>query len=149
LVLDILASNGILFPANDSVWQGTPPLTTVPQSNASERLFVIGDAAGYVEPFTGEGMAAALEQSIAVLPLVEAGVREWRSELATAWQTHHRTEFRKRQRVCRMASVILQRRWLSNSALNLLRAFPRVAELFVGYVNRPSRPLPPNFIEKL
>ena len=54
-VLQILSANGIDFPVIDSGWSGTPPLTTVPRWNAAERLFVMGDAAGYVEPFTGEG----------------------------------------------------------------------------------------------
>ena len=41
-------------------WRGTPPLTRRAPSLAAERVFVLGDAAGYVEPFTGEGMAWAL-----------------------------------------------------------------------------------------
>ena len=75
-----------------------------------------------VEP-TGEGMAAALEQSLAVLPLVGQAVQEWRPELADAWQKHHRTHFQRRLRVCRMASAILRRPWLSATALQLIRIF--------------------------
>ncbi|HEY2910421.1 MAG TPA: FAD-dependent oxidoreductase, partial [Gemmataceae bacterium] len=39
------------------VWKGTPALTRQPEVVAASRLFRVGDAAGYVEPFTGEGMA--------------------------------------------------------------------------------------------
>ena len=53
-----------------SMWHGTPPLTNRPRRVAAERLFLIGDAGGYVEPFTGEGIAAALESAAAVVPLV-------------------------------------------------------------------------------
>ncbi len=137
-VHQILCANGIDISVIDSGWSGTPSLTTTPRWNAAERLFVIGDAAGYVEPFTGEGMAAALEQSVAVLPFVIQAVKQWRPELATAWQQQHRTQFRRRQRYCRMASAILRRPWLSATALRLVRIFPKVAGYFVQAINRPS-----------
>lgn len=143
VVQKILKTNGIDFPTIESGWYGTPPLTTVPRWNAAERLFVIGDAAGYVEPFTGEGMAAALEQSLAVLPFLTKAVHDWQPELATAWQEQHRSRFRRRQRVCRMASAFLRRPWLSSTALILFRIFPRVAGYFVNSINRPST-LPPS-----
>ncbi len=137
-VQEILSANGIDFPVIDSGWSGTPPLTTAPRWNAAERLFVIGDAAGYVEPFTGEGMAAALEQSVAVLPLVVQAAREWRPELAAAWQKFHRTHFQRRQRVCRMASAILRRQWLSSIALLTIRTLPKLAGYFVQAIGRPT-----------
>jgi len=40
-------------------WRLTPPLTRSRSRLAGPGLFVVGDAAGYVEPFTGEGMAWA------------------------------------------------------------------------------------------
>ena len=141
-VHQILSANGIDFPVIDSGWSGTPPLTTAPRWNAAERLFVIGDAAGYVEPFTGEGMAAALEQSVAVLPLVVQAADEWRPELAAAWQQQHRTHFQRRQRICRMASAILRRPWLSATALRLVRIFPSVAGDLVQAINRSSNSPP-------
>ncbi len=141
-VQQILSANGIDFPIIDSGWSGTPPLTTTPRWNAAERLFVIGDAAGYVEPFTGEGMAAALEQSVAVLPFVIQAVEQWRPELATAWQTHHLAHFQRRQRYCRMASALLRRPWLMATAVRLVRIFPRVASHFVQAINRPTSTTP-------
>jgi flavin-dependent dehydrogenase len=41
-------------------WLGTLPLTRRTPRPAGHRVLVVGDAAGYVEPFTGEGMAWAL-----------------------------------------------------------------------------------------
>ncbi|MCH7872541.1 MAG: NAD(P)/FAD-dependent oxidoreductase, partial [Planctomycetes bacterium] len=40
-------------------WHGTATLTRRPSQVACERLLLVGDAAGYVEPFTGEGIAGA------------------------------------------------------------------------------------------
>ena len=37
-------------------WKGTPELTRRPAQVGAERILSVGDASGYVEPFTGEGM---------------------------------------------------------------------------------------------
>jgi 2-polyprenyl-6-methoxyphenol hydroxylase-like FAD-dependent oxidoreductase len=47
-------------------WKGTPALTRRARRLAGHRCFVVGDAAGYVEPFTGEGMAWAVMSAAAV-----------------------------------------------------------------------------------
>ena len=148
IVQDILTANGIAFPTVDTGWRGTTRLTTVPQCNAAERLFVIGDAAGYVEPFTGEGMAAALEDALAIGPWVVQAARRWRPELATSWQRLQRGRFRSRQRVCQVASLVLRRPWLAETVLSLLGSFPSVAAYFVRAVSRPSVLFAPPRMEK-
>ncbi|MEM7576879.1 MAG: FAD-dependent oxidoreductase [Planctomycetota bacterium] len=44
-------------------WRMTPPLTAFRKHVAAPGLLIVGDAAGYVEPFTGEGMAWALQSA--------------------------------------------------------------------------------------
>ena len=56
---------------------------------AQERLFLIGDAAGYVEPFTGEGIAWALSSAQAITPLALRAIEGWRPQLATDWADLH------------------------------------------------------------
>ena len=41
---------------------------------AADRLFVVGDAAGYVEPFTGEGMAWAVMSAAALAPIAARAI---------------------------------------------------------------------------
>lgn len=145
VVHQILRESGLTLPQSATSWQGTPHLTTCPARNSAERLFVIGDAAGYVEPFTGEGMAAALEQAIAVLPLVQKAVREWHPQLSEQWESLHRANFRRRMRVCRIAATILQRRWLADFVVRFLRLFPASVRIFVNSINRlPVLPYRPN-----
>ncbi|MCA9289809.1 MAG: FAD-dependent monooxygenase, partial [Phycisphaerales bacterium] len=50
-----------LAGASPDEWFGAPPLARRRPCLATSRVLVIGDAAGYVEPFTGEGMAWALD----------------------------------------------------------------------------------------
>lgn len=56
----IAAGQAIPEGLNEAQWTGTPALTRSSVHQAGERLFLIGDAAAYVEPFTGEGMAWGL-----------------------------------------------------------------------------------------
>ncbi|HKB41792.1 MAG TPA: FAD-dependent monooxygenase [Gemmataceae bacterium] len=99
-------------------WRGTPALTRRPSCLAGPRFFVLGDAAGYVEPFTGEGIAWALASAVALAPLAVEAVRDWRPELARDWQALHRRVFGPRRRLCSAVTRVL--RW------------PRLVRLLVG-----------------
>lgn len=134
----ILAANGIGLPESSS-WRGTPSLTVSPRWNAAERIFVIGDAAGYVEPFTGEGMAAALAEAVALTPLIFEAVKGWHPTLAQAWQRQHQIKFQRRQRICRMVAIILRRPWMSRLALKVIQAFPLPANYLANCVARPIK----------
>ena len=72
-----LEQAGAPVPAGlaDAVWHGTPPLTRHRQRPWAERLFLVGDAASYYEPFTGEGMAWALVSAAELAPLACARCR--------------------------------------------------------------------------
>jgi len=98
--------------------RGTPALTRRPSCLAGPRFFVLGDAAGYVEPFTGEGIAWALASAVALAPLAVEAVRDWRPELARDWQALHRRVFGPRRRLCSAVTRVL--RW------------PRLVRLLVG-----------------
>ena len=52
----------------DARWRGTPRLTRNPVKKGTPRLASVGDAGGYIEPFTGEGMGWALAGAHAQLP---------------------------------------------------------------------------------
>ena len=60
-------------------WRGTVGLTRRRKKLAATRLFAVGDAAGYVEPFTGEGMSWAIRSGLAVVPFVGPMLRFLRS----------------------------------------------------------------------
>jgi flavin-dependent dehydrogenase len=123
-----------------ATWRGTPALTIRPRKVASERVFLIGDAAGYVEPFTGEGMAAAFESAAAVTPFVVEAARAWSPRLASAWQTIHRETVRNRQRTCQTLAWILRRPWATFATLSTCRALPAVATRWISKTTAPSVP---------
>jgi flavin-dependent dehydrogenase len=119
-------------------WRGTPPLTSHPHYVASKRVFLIGDAAGYVEPFTGEGMATALESAIAVTPLVIAAATAWVPTVASRWHTLHRQIVRDRQSTCLQLAWILRRPWAVFAALGMCQILPGLAQRVIAKVTVPS-----------
>jgi flavin-dependent dehydrogenase len=119
-------------------WRGTPLLTRRAERLGMERAFAIGDAAGYVEPFTGEGMAWALASAIAVAPLASAAVRQWDSSLVDRWTELHRRLVGRRQLTCRAAAAILRRPRLTRLAMGLLRFSPALANPIIAMLNAPA-----------
>jgi flavin-dependent dehydrogenase len=137
VVADILASAGVSAPdgLSSAIWHGTPPLTSEPLNVAAERIFLIGDAGGYVEPFTGEGMAAAFESAIAVSPLVVEAATQWHPTLSTRWRALHRRLVRNRQTTCRQLAWVLRRPWALATTMSLSRACPSLAERVIARIN--------------
>jgi flavin-dependent dehydrogenase len=119
----------------DLPWRGTPPLTRQAGQVAAERLFVVGDAAGYVEPFTGEGMAWALASGKAVAPLAARAAERWQPELVQQWAAIHRRVVSRRQTVCRGAAAVLRRPWLTRLMVRLLSRAPVLATPVIACLN--------------
>jgi flavin-dependent dehydrogenase len=118
------------FPAEQLAeldWIGTPPLTRRPANVAAERLFLVGDAAGYVEPFTGEGMSWAIAAATHLAPIVSEAVRDWSPQYVQTWSRCYRRTIGRRQRVCRVVAYGLRSRLLVSTAIRVLRPFPSAA----------------------
>src|SRR3954466_13467925 len=119
-------------------WRGTPPLTSKPKHVAADRVLLIGDAGGYIEPFTGEGMAFALEAATAITPLVAQAVESWTPAIAESWEMLHRTMVRDRQRTCRQLAWILRRPLAASLMLGACRVWPGIAERMIDRTNSPA-----------
>jgi flavin-dependent dehydrogenase len=119
-------------------WKGTPALTRRPRQLGGERLFVVGDAAGYVEPFTGEGMAWAVMSAAALAPIAARSVEKWNPQLLREWQAAHRRVVGRRQRVCRVVARVLRSPLLTGLAVSALRWLPALSRPVVAALNRPS-----------
>ncbi len=118
-------------------WQGTARLTRYTQRLADERLFVLGDAAGYVEPITGEGMAWALASAQAVAPLALQAIDHWDWCQARAWLEIHRRLIIERQLVCRLSAMTLRKPWLTRLAIEVMTRAPGVAGRILDRLNAP------------
>jgi flavin-dependent dehydrogenase len=115
-------------------WRGTAPLTRQPRRRARERLFLLGDAAGYIEPFTGEGIAWALAAGRAIAPLAARAVRHWHPGLSREWDALYRRLIEPRQRICRIVATVLRSPVLTGTAVRLLAFAPRLAMPLTHYL---------------
>lgn len=118
-------------------WKGTPALTRRSKRLGGERWFAVGDAAGYVEPFTGEGMAWAVMSAAALAPLAARGVHRWSDALVREWERSHRHVIGSRQRVCRVVSRVLRSPALTTCAVRALSVLPVLSRPVVASLNRP------------
>jgi flavin-dependent dehydrogenase len=115
-------------------WRGTPTLMRQARRRAAERLFLIGDAAGYIEPFTGEGMAWALAAGRAIAPLAARAAHHWRPQLAPQWEATYRRLLGRRQFVCRAIAAVLRSPRLTRMLIRLLALVPAVATPLTHYL---------------
>jgi menaquinone-9 beta-reductase len=137
----VLARSGLPLLGDTSgvIWQGTPALTSRARRVAAEGLFVIGDSAGYVEPFTGEGIAWAAESAAVATPFIVRACAGWNPQLATAWEASYRARIRSRQFACQMLAALLRRPWAVSLALGLVGSYPTLANRLIDWLNQPSR----------
>ncbi len=122
----------------DADWRATAGLTRRTRPLSHDRLFFLGDAAGYVEPFTGEGIAWALASARAVEPLALGAIERWHPRLAREWARTHRRLIGPRQLVCRALALGLAQPWLVRIGFATLERVPVVATGVMRLLNTPS-----------
>ncbi|HVF30294.1 MAG TPA: NAD(P)/FAD-dependent oxidoreductase [Pyrinomonadaceae bacterium] len=102
---------------------GTKRLTIAPNA------FAVGDAAAFIDPFTGSGMVMAMESSAILAQAISETGRDLK-RLSKEYETRYRRRFERRLRVCsllrrtafmpRLATVLVASLGLSTSARRLL-----------------------------
>jgi flavin-dependent dehydrogenase len=120
-------------------WQRTPALTRRSRPLAGNRYLLLGDAAGYVEPFTGEGMGWALMAALSSTPLALAALNKgWDEQLARDWSRSQAALMARRQRLCQALALVLRRSWSSRLLFDALRRWPSLAEPLLASLHRPA-----------
>lgn len=105
-------------------WQGTVPLTRTRKKIASRRLFVIGDSASYVEPFTGEGIAWALNCAEVITPIALEAIQKWRPSMPSRWVKAYASMVSKKQRGTKIIAALLRSNRLAAAAGEVLTRLP-------------------------
>lgn len=119
-------------------WKGTPRLTRAVSRRGAERLFAVGDAAGYVEPFTGEGIGWAMAGARSLFPIALEAIRGWDPALVDAWDREYQSTVGAQARLCRGLAWALRRPALSRAGLGLLRHAPGAARPLVRWAGRAA-----------
>lgn len=92
---------------------------------ANGRIFVCGDAAGYIEPFTGEGMSWALTAAEQLVPLLANAFHGTYRE--GMWTDRFGKERRRRGALCKTVGGLLRRPRLTGMLVGLSGTIPPVA----------------------
>lgn len=119
-------------------WRGTPALTRRRENVVGQRMLIAGDAAGYVEPFTGEGIAWALATGAAAGELagrmLDAG-----DGIEREWQRQWRALVAGPQRRCRLIAAMLRRPTAVAVGIGVLRQAPWVGGLVTRRLAAPLK----------
>jgi flavin-dependent dehydrogenase len=117
-------------------WRGTPQLTRRATRLGAERCLLVGDATGYVEPFTGEGMAWALETARALAPIARRAVDDFNATIIPNWERMHAMITADSQRRCRLLAKALRHPALVEFGVAALNVAPALARPYVRRLNR-------------
>ncbi len=135
----IFRSAGVPVPQElvNATIKGTLPLTRSARKITDHRLLLLGDATGYVEPFTGEGMAWALTAAAAVIPVIVSAVRDgWSEEIVNQWQLTFSDIVSSQKKICQLLSATLRHPWLLPPILTICQFFPSLTQQLVSRINR-------------
>jgi flavin-dependent dehydrogenase len=101
----------------------------VVQSIGEAHAALVGDAAGYVEPFTGEGIGWALT-SAELLARCAASCEpgQWNESASRDYSRLWNAHVGRRQRLCRALAWTLERPMFANMMLRLAARLPRLAD---------------------
>jgi len=125
---------------DDLDWKGTPPLTRTYSATTLPRVLALGDAAGYIEPFTGEGIAWALDAALAVAPIAATAVNHHDHHIEHAWQQRYRGLITRRQWICKaMAAGLRHPRWVQ-WGVTAVSWVPLLARPLIYEINRARPP---------
>lgn len=118
-------------------FRATPPLTRRAPlaAGAAGRILRVGDAAGYVEPFTGEGIGWALTSARILAAAVDAphGLRA-PAGIAARYVAAHRLELQAAHARCRLVARGLRWPVVVATAVTAARAVPWAARRIVPLV---------------
>ncbi len=107
-------------------WRGTPLLTRRRIQLACDDVLVAGDAGGYVEPFTGEGMSWALATGSAAGSHASAMI--FTSASSEKWPSITNRIVRSSRMRCLITAHLLRHPRLLRSAIRTAQFFPSLAD---------------------
>ena len=117
-------------------------------------VILVGDALGFLDPFTGEGIYAALRSAELAAEAVDPALRAGDLSASALGPAHHRrlAEFAAKERVATLLQRLIARRWLAVLVARRLAARPAVLAELMGVIGDfvPARQvLTPAFAARL
>jgi flavin-dependent dehydrogenase len=115
--------------------RATGPFATVSRPAWAPGAALVGDAADFFDPFTGEGMYAALRGGEMLAPFIVDAIRgapkDEKARLA-AYESARRTEFGGKWKLERIVGIAIAYPYFLNNAAKALSRRKEMADLLVG-----------------
>jgi len=136
----IFEEAGLAIPAGLSAaaWLGTAALKRTRRILSGERFFVLGDASGFVEPFTGEGIYWALLQARELTALLESHQFHWDTSLIEKWQKKNVRLMEPRKNLCRLISAALRWQTLRRLLVKTAKHAPWLLQPLIRWILGPT-----------
>ncbi len=119
-------------------WRGTPGLRFRPARVTRRRVIAAGDAAGFWEPFTGEGIGWALEAGGRAGAAAAELAGRWSPTRASSWEREQRCWISRRQRLSRAVGLLAEWPRIGALALRTLRVRPNLGRFVTPRSQAPA-----------
>ena len=123
------------LPVDGLTWRGTPALSRRIDQVVGHRILVVGDAAGYVEPFTGEGIAWAVIGGHSVARAAAEFASDDCEQARHSWNDQWSSLVAQRQQWCRRLAWLLRHPTAARLGVSLAATFPRLTDRIVNQMN--------------
>ena len=128
--------------------RGVGPLARRVHRVAGPGYLLVGDAAGFLDPFTGEGVYRALRGAELAAGAIARALR-CDDALPASYEQARQAEFADKDRVCLLIQCFLNRQRSFDYVVRRLRSRPQLTDLLAGVLGdyQPARPaLQPGFL---
>jgi len=119
----------------DHQWRTTTPLTRATLAPAREKLFLVGDAARVIEPFTGEGIYYALRSGeLAAQAIVKITSGKCDVDPITEYAEAHAAMYRGRLWVNQLSRAAVLTPRFASLFVHLARVQPSILRLLTAKI---------------
>jgi flavin-dependent dehydrogenase len=97
-------------------------------------VLLVGDAAGFYDPLTGEGVFSALRGAELAAETAAAcfRARDWSAAALAGYQRARDCAFRDKERFTRALQFVVRHRWLANAVARRIARRPALLDLMLG-----------------
>ena len=137
---EFLRDSVIRFPSEQKcqTLRAAGPMPWSPVRRSCAAVALVGDAAGFVEPFTGEGMTWALHSALLLGEIAaQTSPGHWTARQASDYERLWRRNIGRAHRRCRSIGFFLRRPRLTRMAALIVRGRPKVAQRMAELVVAP------------
>ena len=99
-------------------------------------LLLVGDAMGFIDPFTGEGIYLSLRSSEIAVEVADKAFKkmDWSNEVLKDYEVRRKQEFDKKFLLSRIFQKLIYSRFFCDRVVRALQRKPELAETLVGVI---------------